>query len=476
MKIKYYISISLILIINYVAAQDTATYRTDCTIINNSVKIYIENILIEGNLKTKKIIIINEIDIKKGDKLSCSDLKKRIESSKENLLRTPLFNTVNIEAEHNDKKVTISIKVTEKWYLWPEVMITYADQNFSNWLKNKEYLRSDMGIGLKKYNFRGRNEKIYAFAMTGYDNAFFIDYSKIKLDKTGKHSISSYFRFTKRNETQYSIVNDKVQYFSTDAGFAMKEYKALLTYSYRPKPNIAHQTLIGYHTRTVNDSILHKNIDYFGEENTASQYFFLRYIFSFNSTNSRIFPTGGKKLSISIQKTGFGFFPDKSPKSAYVSIKYYHYIKLSKIFSSRNHISTKSTFGKRTPFFTSGALGYSNSLSGYEFYTVHGKKYIFMQQRVAALLLKNEINLSFLPLKQFNKIPISIYFEVYGGYGYVQNNSNLYIQNNRLANQNLLSLGTGINFVTYYDKLLRVEYSINHLKEHGFFLHFESAF
>ena len=36
--------------------------------------------------------------------------------------------------------------------------------------------------------------------------------------------------------------------------------------------------------------------------------------------------------------------------------------------------------------------------------------------------------------------------------------------------------GISIDYVTYYDKLLRIEFSANHLGEKGVFLHFSNPF
>ena len=45
-----------------------------------------------------------------------------------------------------------------------------------------------------------------------------------------------------------------------------------------------------------------------------------------------------------------------------------------------------------------------------------------------------------------------------------------------LANTFLWSSGVSLDYVTYYDKLLRIEFSINHLGEKGVFLHFSNPF
>ena len=46
---------------------------------------------------------------------------------------------------------------------------------------------------------------------------------------------------------------------------------------------------------------------------------------------------------------------------------------------------------------------------------------------------------------------------------------------NKYKNRSIM-VGPKGNIVTYYDKILRIEYSINHLGEKGVFLHFSNPF
>ena len=47
---------------------------------------------------------------------------------------------------------------------------------------------------------------------------------------------------------------------------------------------------------------------------------------------------------------------------------------------------------------------------------------------------------------------------------------------NDLNNIWLASQGVSIDFVTYYDKLIRLEYARNHLNEWGVYIHFSNPF
>ena len=75
-------------------------------------------------------------------------------------------------------------------------------------------------------------------------------------------------------------------------------------------------------------------------------------------------------------------------------------------------------------------------------------------------------------MKQFKKSHYSLYLGVFSDLGYVLNEQ----PENTLNNSLLWGKGIALDYVTYYDKLLRIEYSINGLGEKGVFLHFSSPF
>jgi hypothetical protein len=91
---------------------------------------------------------------------------------------------------------------------------------------------------------------------------------------------------------------------------------------------------------------------------------------------------------------------------------------------------------------------------------------------------KKVVNLDFWPLRkayQINKIPLEIYTNVYFDAGYVNDRQGLYkLNNNTLVNKLMYSAGAGIDFVTYYDKVLRFDYSFNALGESGLFIHWKA--
>ncbi|MCF6185650.1 MAG: hypothetical protein L3J56_13710, partial [Bacteroidales bacterium] len=91
--------------------------------------VVISKIIILGNNKTKKNVILRELTFKTGDRILRRNLPKLIEDSKRNLLKTPLFNFVDTEIQYIDSQyVIVLLTVTERWYFWPQAAIYYADR------------------------------------------------------------------------------------------------------------------------------------------------------------------------------------------------------------------------------------------------------------------------------------------------------------------------------------------------------------
>jgi hypothetical protein len=66
-----------------------------------------------------------------------------------------------------------------------------------------------------------------------------------------------------------------------------------------------------------------------------------------------------------------------------------------------------------------------------------------------------------MPLEQFSYLPIAIYIKAFADFGYVENYP-LYDEkglNQQFSNKLLRSAGVGVDMVTLYDLVLRIEYS-----------------
>ena len=103
---------------------------------------------------------------------------------------------------------------------------------------------------------------------------------------------------------------------------------------------------------------------------------------------------------------------------------------------------------------------------------IDGLDYGYWKNSIRFQLLKKEINWGeYMPIPQFKVMPFRIYLSLNQDLGIV--NTPFYAQGNPLANRWLWSGGLGLDMITYYDKVIQIQYTINHLREKGLFLHFK---
>lgn len=440
--------------------------------------VIISSINISGNEKTKREIIIRELTFNIGDSLTNTQLTTKITESKKNLLNTPLFNFVNINIVYDSLNfVKVNIKVEERWYFWPQASIYYADRNFSNWLKNRDLSRTDFGIGLIKYNFRGRNEKLSFYSIFGYDNEFLLKYDNLFFDKKRQHSGGVYFNYLRRRETGYIVKDDKLQQLKLNDEYALKSFRVNFNYTFRKEIFNKYSAFLGFENRQLSDSLINANPNYLTNSEKEVNYFSLKLFFIRDKRNYRIMPTKGYYLKSTIGKYGLGIFSDNDINSFYIKSEFSKYTELTNRFTVSNNLTLKYRTKNKQAFFLNTALGYSSNIRGYEYYVINGTNFGLLKNTLTFKLLpKKIIHLKWLPLKNFNKIHFTIYTSVYADAAYVKNSNLLYNHNNYLANKFLYSYGASVYLLTYYDWFLRLDFTRNHLKETGFYFHLEAPF
>ena len=175
-------------------------------------------------------------------------------------------------------------------------------------------------------------------------------------------------------------------------------------------------------------------------------------------------------------------FGAKKYLSEKANIKHFEFAtKLDKYVEPYNRFYIGSSFKAKystegeQPYFIQKALGYDDYVRGYEYYVVDGQSYWLSKTAAKyALIEKTTFDIPYVKMKQFNKSHYSLYLGVFSDLGYVIDNQNQ--EQNSINNSLLWGKGIALDYVTYYDKLLRIEYSINALGEKGVFLHFSSPF
>ncbi len=438
----------------------------------------LDSIKIYGNKKTKRKIILRELSIKIGDTLIFSDIEKIIERNKNNLLRHKLFNYVTIEYTiYNRNRILIKIIVEERWYLWPYLSVKHTDRNFSSWIKNKDYSRINYSFSLKKNNFRGRNEYVKLSLTSGYSKRLTLWYKDIFIGKKMKNTMGFNVTNSMHNSVDYNSNENIVKTFKADNQYIVNKSSALTIYTYHNSLYSNHNIVLLYTKINVSDTVVKLNENYLGDSKNKIQYFAIKYEFRKDYRDSRSYPLKGYFLKLYLKKRGFGIF-NKNTIDIYESyVEFKKYTPLHKRFYFAGELALKSYFNDKVPYYLQDALGYKKYLRGYEYNVIDGQGFASLKSNLKFQLIPTQIfKLSFIPLKKFNKIHFTSFLNIHLDIGYVYDNYNLYkINNNYMVNTLLYGFGLGLDLITYYDKVLRIEYSYNKYLKGGLYLQFKAS-
>jgi hypothetical protein len=305
-----------------------------------------------------------------------------------------------------------------------------------------------------------------------------LEYEGIHLEKTGRHLLSVKSSYTAQNSLPWGIeynkqINLKTGYkLLNSTNFALK-------YKFRKAYFNSHSIGFGYSEYNIADTIMNLNPYFFGLNNHKLRYFSIDYEFIIDTRDSHFYPKTGYKFVAAIKKKGLGFLPDEY-NSTDISVQLFGYRKLIDRFYAASAILYSSNSNNDRVFFEQTGLGYLQFVRGYEYYAVNGDRALLFKSLLKFELLQMKvINLKMWPVRkayQINRIPFEIYTNVFFDAGYVHDNAGIYEQyNNTLGNRLMYSSGIGIDFVTYYDKILRFDYSFNALGENGLFIHWKAA-
>ena len=247
-----------------------------------------------------------------------------------------------------------------------------------------------------------------------------------------------------------------------------------LKYTYRKEYFNFHTLEISYSYIKIADIILSLNPYFLGFNNQRQRYFDIGYEFTRDTRDSHFYPKTGYLLVAGLDKKGLGILSDEY-NSLDVSFQLFAYRKLVNRLYAASGVLYTSTSNKDYVSFSQTGLGYLQFVRGYEYYVANGNKSLLFKSLINFELLPEKVvNIKFWPFRkayQFNRIPIEIYTNVFFDAGYVYDKTGEYkLYNNTLVDKIMYGTGIGMDFITYYDKILRFDYAFNGFGEHGFFI------
>ncbi|HMP99006.1 MAG TPA: POTRA domain-containing protein [Cyclobacteriaceae bacterium] len=436
----------------------------------------IGNIIIIGNKKTKPQIILRELDIKQGDYIYSEDLPEILELDRNKIYNLRLFNTVLIRTIEVDAGIIdILIEVSERWFFFPVPLFELADRNFNDWWQNQNHDLSRLNYGVKLYynNVRGRNESLRLTLQGGFLRNMEVIYRIPYLDKKQQHGISFGFNYSETKNLPYTTVDHIQQFLRTD-NLIRKSTGGFLGYTYRKNFYEFHSVLFDFRNFEAADTIIALNDTYFSEGNTFQRMPSITYQYNRDKRDIAAYPLKGYQFFGHISRTGFGFKNEINRIDLSVSYSKFIDLKNGNYFSNFSYLYLSTP--NEQPYFSYAALGYKRLfVRGYELYLIEGPQIAMNKTTFKKRIFSGSWFIDAMPFEQFKHLPIAIFLKTYVDFGYVTMYPN-YQQDYFLNNRLLTGTGIGLDFVSSYDSVLRLEYSFTSLGTGGFFFHVKREF
>ena len=440
--------------------------------------ITISNITITGNKITQAEIILRELAFSENSSFSATDLEQKIKESEQNLINLKLFNFVEINHTLKDSQVEITIDVTEKWYFWPYPVFEISERNFNSWWNEfkasdySDFSRLNYGLYLNWNNFRGRNELLQLKIRRGFKEHYLFSYQVPYFNKEKTIGINTNLQLFRRKKSFYKTENDTLLYYTNNDVFTTKDYEFNTDLLYRKGVHKTHHLRFHYFLSEVDTAITNKNSNYLSNSSNSGSYAKLSYQFTNEKRDYVEYSLHGYYLHFE----GTKYFKGTSPVDHFEIIgKAEKHLELKDRFFLGSSFKGKWSSDAYQPYFAQRGFGFDDYVRGYEYYVVDGQDFWLSKTVLKyALIEKTNFDIPYVKMKQFNKSHYSLYLGLFSDMGYVIDKQTE--EDNTLSNSLLWGNGISLDYVTYYDKLLRIEFSVNHLGEKGVFLHFSNPF
>jgi outer membrane protein assembly factor BamA len=432
----------------------------------------INNIRVEGNVKTKPTIILRELPYAVGSNIPTDSLSILNTLAQQQIFNTSLFNDVLIATAFIDSAhIDIQIKVSERWYFFPLPYFRWVDRNFNEWwnAQNHSLDRVNYGMTLKQANATGNNDKLTLGLITGYSQQSVLRYQFPYLDKKMHFGMGMGWQYFAQKEMNTATRFDK-QVFTKTRSNIQNGYRANVNLLYRPNLFERHSLQIGFGKLEISDTGLLAQPKYLPNYAKSFSYVDMSLAFSKLRFDYNAYPTQGNSNEFSIYHrfsggnnlTSFQLRSIVAHKISPSVFLYFENNTQAKILSNRNYIDSR-------------VMGYGTmQMNGLEYYVIDGNVGSFIKAEVhhklGSFTLPKKIGIGM--IDKINKnLPVMKYnfwLKAFTNLGYVY--SERPTNASKLSNTLLRTAGIGLDIIGIYDLVIKIDYSMNQLGDKGVYL------
>ena len=269
----------------------------------------------------------------------------------------------------------------------------------------------------------------------------------------------------KNKQLDYITTDNKSKFFKSDQTFVHSFFNTFFEISYRRAIKTKHTFGMSYNSFSIPDTILKINPEFSLHNLSSVKYPEFYYTLSHFNVDYIPYPTKGYMAEISLRKRGLNnqmnlwHLTAKGSGTWRLSNKYF--------FNLRVMGGIKLPY--KQPYINQQFLGFNDTyIQGYEYYVINGVAGGYTKAVFSRELLNTNIHIPSGRIKKLNNIPFRLYAKLYGNTGYVYNPEP---GTNFLCNRMLYSAGVGLDIVTFYDFIVRLEWSFNQLGQNDLYLH-----
>lgn len=428
--------------------------------------------------KTRRNIILRELEFGESDTILIRNIPRLIEEAKQNLMNTLLFNFVTIEPTWNNDstKLDVEIAVVEKWYIWPLPLLEIADRNFNSWWEDKDLSRLNYGMFLNWDNFTGRKDMFKILLRFGHEDKLGLFYSLPSFNKKQNLGFDIGISYALKHEIGVESINNKLIYFRDQEEYIKESFSSFFQIAYRPLIHHKQYIKVEYQDISLADTLISLYPSLTLNQLNKLKFLSLSYKYIIDYRDYIPYPLVGHYFDVELNKVGLGLVQSNGADFFYMNSNLNYYWKLKNRWFFAAALSAKISDGKLQPYVLQRGLGYKNNfIRAYELYIMDGQHYgVFRSNLKYELLPKRVHEFKFIKNEKFSKIFYSIYLNLFFDLGYVKDKYNADV--NPLVNEFQYGYGIGLDYVTYYDMVLRIEYSINKQNETFLFFHVKAPF
>ncbi len=449
----------------------------------------ITGVEISGNKLTREKIITRELDFTIGDSLATfrkgqqvrfndrnfypndsSELSLRMNYSRENLVNTKLFLTVDLSLkQQSGNQYTLQIDVNERHYWWIFPVAKLNAPNFNEWIRDVQWSDLSMGLFFSHNNLFGLSHQTSIIAYFGKSWAVALGYKIPWIGHGQKVGLTMTAGYSNLYTVEYASVDNKRQMIYWPN--SQQDVKIAAKLSLRPGLyNYGTVKMTGEYIM-ISDSMYQLDSNYLAGYKKTNTTLSLYADYYYDNRNSHSYPLKGNMLRVFINKVGLGLV-SKDVNIFYYGIDFHFYQAFGKRWYIAEMVKAENSAGENAPYYYQLNMTQGKDfIRGFDLYTLKGDQIYYCRNNLKYELVKPSVK----KVKEgqeknkFKALQYAFYLNAFADAGYCVNN---FTENNPYNNRFLLSWGLGLDFVTYYDLVIRFEYAFTSIGTNGFFFGF----